>query len=156
MAAEPITALPAAPAATDSPAVFNSKAFAWVAALVTFVTQINALVTWLNSNAGVYVIVTDATTNYDLLAADIGSYRRMTSADAKTITVRPNATHALPTGGVWNIRNAGAGDATLVAGSGVTITPNAGGTLVFSENAALSLVRTGVNTFDVIGQTAAA
>lgn len=38
-----ISALPAAPAVTDTPTQFNSKAFAWVGALNTFVTQANAL-----------------------------------------------------------------------------------------------------------------
>jgi hypothetical protein len=156
MPAPTIDALPVAPTPADSPAVFNSRAFSLVAALAAFVTQINALVTWLNSNAGVYVIATDSTTNYDVLAADIGKYIRMTNAAAKTITVRPDATHALPVGGIWNFRNAGAGDATLVAGDGVTITANAGGSLVFAQNAAISLVRVATNQFDVIGQTVAA
>ena len=40
-----ITPLPAAPEPTDSTAEFNSKAFAWVAALDTFTTQANALET---------------------------------------------------------------------------------------------------------------
>ena len=38
-----ITPLPDAPEPTDSTAQFNTKAFAWVAALDTFTTQANAL-----------------------------------------------------------------------------------------------------------------
>lgn len=40
-----IDALPTAPAATDSTSVFNSRAFAWVAALAAFRTQTNAVAT---------------------------------------------------------------------------------------------------------------
>jgi len=44
-----ITPLPAAPEPTDSTAEFNSKAFAWVAALDTFTTEANALESNVNS-----------------------------------------------------------------------------------------------------------
>jgi hypothetical protein len=39
----PLTALPTAPAATDTPAVFSTRAYAFVAALATLVSEINAL-----------------------------------------------------------------------------------------------------------------
>lgn len=45
-----ITPLPSAPLPTDTTAQFNTKAFAWVAALDTFTTQANALATATNTN----------------------------------------------------------------------------------------------------------
>jgi len=46
-----ITPLPAAPEVTDTPQQFNTKAFAWVASLDTFVTEANAQATTVNSDA---------------------------------------------------------------------------------------------------------
>lgn len=104
---------------------------------------------------GAYTLKTDTTTNYNVLADDKGKYIRLTNAATKTVTFRPETTEALPQGGVWNFRNVGAGDATLVAGSGVTLTANAGGTLVFIQDATVSVVRVAEDEFDVIGQTVA-
>lgn len=46
-----ITPLPAAPETTDTPQQFNSKAFAWVQSLDTFVTEANAQATQVNTDA---------------------------------------------------------------------------------------------------------
>ena len=46
-----ITPLPAAPETTDTPQQFNTKAFAWVQSLDTFVTEANAQATTVNSDA---------------------------------------------------------------------------------------------------------
>jgi hypothetical protein len=46
-----ITALPPAPLPTDTPAVFSSKAFALAAALSLFVTEANALATYVDGRA---------------------------------------------------------------------------------------------------------
>jgi hypothetical protein len=46
-----ITPLPAAPETTDTPQQFNSKAFAWVQSLDTFVTEANAQAVTVNSDA---------------------------------------------------------------------------------------------------------
>jgi hypothetical protein len=47
----PMTALPTAPLPTDSTSVFNSSAFALVAALDTFVEEANALESAVDANA---------------------------------------------------------------------------------------------------------
>lgn len=102
-------------------------------------------------------VVTDATTAHDITAAESGSYLRMTSTSAKTVTFRPQATHALPADGEWDIYNAGAtGDITLTPGSGVTMNAPASGTLVVSPGATVKVKRAAANTFDVSGQTVAA
>jgi hypothetical protein len=46
-----ITPLPSAPEVTDTPQEFNTKAFAWVDALDTFVTEANAQATDVNNDA---------------------------------------------------------------------------------------------------------
>lgn len=46
-----ITPLPSAPQPTDSTATFNTKAFAWVAALDTFTTETNALAVAVDADA---------------------------------------------------------------------------------------------------------
>jgi hypothetical protein len=46
-----ITPLPAAPETTDTPQQFNTKAFAWVQSLDTFVTEANAQATTVNADA---------------------------------------------------------------------------------------------------------
>lgn len=46
-----ITPLPSAPQPTDSTSEFNTKAFAWVAALDTFTTEANALAVDVNADA---------------------------------------------------------------------------------------------------------
>jgi hypothetical protein len=46
-----ITPLPSAPETTDTPQQFNSKEFAWVQSLDTFVTEANAQATTVNSDA---------------------------------------------------------------------------------------------------------
>jgi hypothetical protein len=47
----PITPLPAAPETTDTPQQFNTKAFAWVQSLDTFVSEANAQAVTVNSDA---------------------------------------------------------------------------------------------------------
>jgi hypothetical protein len=89
----------------------------------------------------------------DLLATDAGKYLRFNAASAASLTVRPDATHALPANGEWHIRNIADDDLTLVAGSGVAINPPAGGTLVVATNMTVTLKRVSTDVFDLIGQT---
>jgi hypothetical protein len=99
-------------------------------------------------------IVTISDASDDLEASWDGDYIRMTNTSAKTLNVRTNATHALPTAGQWHIRNAGAtGNVTITPAGGVTITAPAGGTLVLEPRMTVTLFRTGTDTFDLIGQT---
>ncbi len=101
-------------------------------------------------------VVTDATAARNVLAADVGKYIRFTSGAAKTLTAQPNATEALPDDGEWHVRNAAAGDLTIVEGAGVTVNPPNGGTLVVPEGGTITLKRVAVDEFDLLGQTVAA
>lgn len=101
-------------------------------------------------------VETVAGTAYNLLAADAGKYLRFIAATAKTVTVRADATEALPASGEWHIRNAGATDLTLTEDVGVTIYPPNGGTLVVPEGGTVTLKRVAADEFDLLGQTVAA
>lgn len=151
MAAPIIPTLPTAPAPTDPTNVFNSRAFAWVAALTGWTTAVNALVTWINANIGGYNVLPISDTNYDLSDDDTGRYLRFTSSSDKTLTIGLSAT----TAGAWNIRNAAASNVTIVPADGVTVNPPNGGTLEVPQNGTVSLVRVAANTYDLIGQVVA-
>jgi len=108
------------------------------------------------SAGGPAEVVTDATTARNVLAADMGKYIRFTSGSAKTLTAQPDATEPLQDNGEWHIRNAAAGDLTIVEGSGVTVNPPNGGTLVVPEGGTVTLKRVAEDEFDLLGQTVAA
>jgi hypothetical protein len=68
------------------------------------------------------------TANYTLAIGDMNTVVEMNVASANTLTVPPNSSVAFPVGTVVEVAQYGAGQTTVVAGSGVTIrTP---GTLV--------------------------
>lgn len=92
-------------------------------------------------------------TTYDLDAEDVGKYLRFTSATAKTLNVRADATHALPANGEWHIRNVGADNVTVVPAGGVTVTTPFEGTLVVPPGGTITLKRVAVDVLDLVGQT---
>ncbi len=106
------------------------------------------------STASVVLPITGAT--HDLDAADAGKYHRFTSASAKTLNIRTDATHALPANGEWELRNAGTLDLTIVPAGGVTVNVPAGGTLVLEPGMSAVLKRAAADVFDLIGHTKAA
>lgn len=59
--------------------------------------------------------------NYTLALADAGTVVEGTKATAQTVTVPPNASVAFPVGAVIEVVQIGAGQVTIVAGSGVTL-----------------------------------
>lgn len=101
--------------------------------------------TWLNINtqAGDYTI--------ELL--DIGGLVRMTSSSANNLTVPAESTTYFPVGTTVSVRQAGSGQTTIVADGGVTITTPSSLSLRV-QNSSIQLVKTGTNTWDLIGDTA--
>lgn len=106
--------------------------------------------------AAVPAVTPVAGTDTYLTAAQVGLYLRFTSGSAKTLTIRDNATEAMPTNGEWHIRNVGAADLTLVEGAAVTINPPNGGTLVVPVGGTVTLKCVAVDEYDLLGQTVAA
>ena len=77
---------------------------------------------------------------------------RMTNASAKTLTVEAYSVSGTATGEIFNIRNVGAGLLTIVADSGVTINPPAGGTLTVAQSGSVTLMCVAEDEYDLIGQ----
>lgn len=98
-------------------------------------------------------VSTETGTSHDITASESGSYIRFTATSAKSCTFRPNSTHALPANGEWHIRNVGTGNLTITAGSGVTINPPYGGTLVVPPAGTVTVKRVASDIFDVMGVT---
>lgn len=94
-------------------------------------------------------------TSYTLVLADALKYIRMNNASASTLTVPPNASVAIPVGSTCHVRQVGAGQVTLVAGSGVTL--NTPETLKLRATGAIvSLTKVATNEWDVYGDLEAA
>jgi hypothetical protein len=99
------------PAFTDTPA-------APTAAAGTDTTQ---LATTAFVREALAAPVKTETASYTLVLADGGKWVRMSVASANDLTVPPNSSVAFPVGTEVHIENAGAGQTTVVAGSGVTV-----------------------------------
>lgn len=87
---------------------------------------------------------------YTLVLADSGKYIRMTSAAAVNLTVPTNASVAFPVGTVIQIRQAAAGQITVVASGGVTV--NTAETLKLrKQGSTAALVKVDTNAWDLTG-----
>lgn len=112
-----------------------------------------ALAAAIDGKQGETLVALDAATNYSVAADDRNRYRVLSNAAAKTITVRPESVHALPAAGEWHFDNSGAGDATVVAGDGVTVLPPKGGSLILEQGDVVTLKRLAADLFRLIGST---
>lgn len=152
-----LTPLPQYPLNTDDPEEFDAEAYTYTVGMDQLVNEeLPALIEWMNTSIGFSFAQNYSEATYDLLASELNIYKRFTNSSAKTITVRPNAVHAIPQGSTWTFRNANTSDVTLVEGDGVTINPPAGGTLIFGPGATVSLIRVALDEYDLLGQTVAA
>jgi 3D (Asp-Asp-Asp) domain-containing protein len=61
------------------------------------------------------------TTSYTLILGDTGTVVEVNAASAVNVTVPPNSSVVFPVGAMVQLRQYGAGQITVVAGSGVTI-----------------------------------
>lgn len=88
-------------------------------------------------------------TTYTLALTDNGRLVTLDNASAITVTVPTNASVAFATGAIVNIQQVGAGQVTVAGAVGVTI--NATGTKTRAQWSAASLVKTGTDTWTLIG-----
>lgn len=95
------------------------------------------------------------TASYTLALTDAGKAVEMNVASANNLTVPPNSSVAFPTGTVIEVCQIGAGQTTIVAGSGVTIrTPE---TLVMTgQYSTVSLRKRATDTWVLAGDVEAA
>lgn len=143
-------------------AIFRAGTWsAWAPVSGLVVNMLGSLQQWggsawddLGGSAAGAPTATVSGTSHDITAAEVGSYLRFTATSAKNCTFRPESTEALPTDGEWHIRNVGAGDLTLIPGSGVTLNAPYSGTLVVPPAGTVTVKRVAVDSFDVMGVTA--
>lgn len=93
-------------------------------------------------------------TTYTFAASDVGYFVTFNNAAATTVTVPDNTSVPITTGSVINIQQIGAGQVTLVGGSGVTITSTPGLNLRAQYSGA-SLIKTATNSWTVLGDLSA-
>jgi len=92
-------------------------------------------------------------TTYTLVLTDNGRLVTLSNAAAITLTVPLNATVAFATGAVINIQQIGAGQVTVAGASGVTVTGT--GTKLRTQYSAAALVKTGTDSWTLIGDLSA-
>ena len=88
-------------------------------------------------------------TSYDLIGSDAGKLLIFTNASAITVTVPPDV---LTQGDVVCIRQGAAGQVTLTAGAGVTLSGSDNLLATRTQAAQIALIADGANQFGVIGE----
>jgi hypothetical protein len=92
-------------------------------------------------------------TTYTLVLTDNGRLVTLSNAAAITLTVPLNSSVAFATGAVVNIQQIGAGQVTVAGASGVTVTGT--GTKLRTPYSAAALVKTGTDSWTLIGDLSA-
>lgn len=90
---------------------------------ITHTNTVHALVNLLDTVTGqpLSTVENTQTASYTLVAGDALKTVEMNVASANNLTVPPNSSVAFPVGTIVYVRQYGAGQTTIVAGSGVTI-----------------------------------
>lgn len=91
------------------------------------------------------------TASYTLALTDRGGMVRMNVASANTLTVPPNSAVAFPVGTQLVISQAGAGQTTIVAGSGVTVNSNGSKMKFNGQWSGATLVKVGSDQWTLFG-----
>ena len=111
--------------------------------------------TYVNGGSGTggSSVINFAELQFTVSSATNGDYIRTTNAGEKTVVIEPNSNHSLPINGEWHFRNTGVGNLTFAPGSGVTVNPPFGGSLIVPQGGTVTLKRVGIDEFDLLGQT---
>lgn len=97
-----------------------------------------------------HVQINTQTANYTLVLSDDGKLIQIDSATLVNLTVPPNSSVAFPIGTKILFQQVGAGQVTLVAGTGVTLR-SAVGLKTNSQYSIGGLIKTGTDTWEVLG-----
>ena len=109
----------------------------------------------MNAVATAMIAINAQTATYTAVLTDDGKLITMSVATGNNFTVPPNSSVAYGIGTQLNIAQLGAGQTTIVAGSGVTLN-SAGAKLKLKEQYALATcVKTDTNTWFVVGNLSA-
>jgi len=92
---------------------------------------------------------------YTAVLTDDGKLVTMSNASANTITIPPNSGVAFGIGTQINIAQLGAGQTTIVAGSGVTLNSAGAKLKLGAQYAIATCVKTDTNTWFVVGNLSA-
>jgi hypothetical protein len=112
--------------------------------LETDVTNINELQRAVQSS-----------TSYTLVLADAGTLVEMSNASANTLTIPPDSSLAFPNGTQILVVQAGSGQTTLVAGSGVTIRSKDGNLKLSAQWCGVTLIKRAPNNWLALGDLSA-
>lgn len=94
-------------------------------------------------------------TSYTLALTDAGGFVDLSNASAITLTVPPNASVAFPANTRIDLIQAGAGQVTVAAGSGVTINSKGGNLKLTGQWSGATLVQRSTNSWVLIGDLSA-
>lgn len=100
---------------------------------------------------GAYNDTNTQTGNYTLVLTDQGKLIIMNVASANDLTVPPNSSVAFPVNTRIDILQYGAGQTTIVEGSGVTIRSQNGALNINSQYAAASLIKLATDEWALVG-----
>jgi hypothetical protein len=94
------------------------------------------------------------TGSYTLVLTDAGKLVGMNVAGANNLTVPPNSSVAFPTGTTILLRQAGAGQTTVVAGAGVTVSARGAALKLAAQFAYATLAKVAIDTWELTGDIA--
>jgi hypothetical protein len=95
------------------------------------------------------------TASYTLVLTDGFKTVEMNNASANNLTVPPNSSVAFPVGTIIDLVQIGAGQTTVVAGAGVTISSKSGNLKLTGQWSGASLYKRATNTWVLVGDLAA-
>ena len=108
-----------------------------------------------NALATAMIAINAQIASYTAVLTDDGKLVTMSNASANNFTVPPNSSVAFGIGTQLNIAQLGAGQTTIVAGSGVTLNSAGSKLKLNAQYAVATCVKTDTNTWFVVGNLSA-
>ena len=105
----------------------------------------------MNAVATAMIAINAQTASYTAVLTDDGKLITMSNASANNFTVPPNSSVAFGIGTQLNIAQLGAGQTTIVAGSGVTLNSSGAKLKLKDQYAVATCVKTATDTWFVVG-----
>ena len=109
----------------------------------------------MNAVATAMIAINAQIVSYTAVLTDDGKLITMSNASANNFTVPPNSSVAFGIGTQLNIAQLGAGQTTIVAGSGVTLNSAGAKLKLNAQYAVATCVKTDTNTWFVVGNLSA-
>ena len=114
----------------------------------------SAIQTQIDTKTNKLITANRQTASYTLVASDADKLVEMNVASANNLTVPPNSSVAFSTGTQILLAQYGAGQTTVVAGSGVTIRSNGGKLKLSAQYSGATLVKIAENEWYLFGDIA--